>query len=567
MKHFTLFAFALLFSAASALAQPAFSGKSRQSAKATLPQRIITKQPQGTLYDHLLASCVGYENYYLTYYSISSIVTCRIASIVEADNGTVYIQNLLPTFPVNTWVKAERGQGDTLIVKQQEVYDYRNEKYSVCRMKYTGDETHTFPTYEKDAENPDFTLIWKDGVLRTTSDLDDMYDRTIGIINSKGVWYKYVASKIVLEPQTAAPTLLPEGAQVEQFIVRYTMKQRIIVEESLADTQEYDTLQVAFNGSDVYVKPYGRPNLPGWIKGTIAGDQVVFDSPQYLGADDEIISHYYFVGGKERHFSDDIYAEYYNGYFRDFDTESQVVAQFDPETRSMTFDQTFMLYNGSTSVSDQYGEQFDYAVSEAHSYIKDFYSPKFFKYVEKPDTPRRPDFISYDDYMERDGYENIRLCFYIYPETKAGDYLDINNLYYVIYVDDDDAPFDFDSSDYRLIDGDFTYVPFTLSDNYDILNYGVRHIHYVYFSGFDRIGVQSIFAAEDGQEYPSEICWYDVETGESYSAVKNIEVAANGREEAFDLAGRRVSTSAKGLIIKRQRTADGQLHVVKTINR
>ena len=116
-------------------------------------------------------------------------------------------------------------------------------------------------------------------------------------------------------------------------------------------------------------------------------------------------------------------------------------------------------------------------------------------------------------------------------------------------------------------DGDFTYVPFTLSDRYDILNYGVRHVHYIYFTGFDRIGLQAIFESTDGTEYPSHIRWYDVESGESYDAVKDLRVPTLRSSDSFDLAGRRVNGTAKGLVIKSITTADGKHRFVKMLNK
>lgn len=568
MKH--LFLFALALSVATLIsAQPARHEAMRRAPQAAPLQRVITKQPSGTLHTNLIASCVGFEKFYLSNFRISSVINYRSAQVVEADNGTVYIQNPIPSFPADTWVKAERAGGDTLVVAAQEIYDYQNEKYQICRMKYTGDEAHAMPNYEMDKENPAVTYLWKDGVLRSTSDFDDLYTQAIGVCKVKtGQWFEYAATHVEIAPQTDTPTPLPEGVEAEPFIVRYVDHQRFLVPEEFEMTTEYDTVYVAFSGNDIYVQPCPELNVKGWVKGSIEGDKVTFPSRQYLGFDEERGIHYYFLTGNEHRYTDEPFAEYYNHFFRDFDVTDQLVASIDADTRTISSDQVFAVFSGDRSCSDLYGDLYGYPFSEAHPYSCAFYGFTFFKYEERPASLRCPDFITYTDYMDNPYYENIRLSFYIYPETVEGNYLDKNRMYYEVFVDDPEDPYEFDASSYLLINNDFSYIPFQLDDAYDIRCFGVQHVLYVYFTGFDRIGVRSFFEAKDGQEYYSPICWYDVETGQSYNSVPSLTPATGTTStEFFDLAGRRIGASAKGLVLRSERTPDGQHRFVKTIRK
>ena len=93
---------------------------------------IITETPEGTLYDQVVLSYGAYGRNWL--YGLMDVSTDGgMGKIVDGADGNVYIYNLPTYLNAGSWVKAERAEGDTIVIHRQlidqregsdAIYDY-----------------------------------------------------------------------------------------------------------------------------------------------------------------------------------------------------------------------------------------------------------------------------------------------------------------------------------------------------------------------------------------------------------------------------------------------------------
>ena len=136
--------------------------------------------------------------------------------------------------------------------------------------------------------------------------------------------------------------------------------------------------------------------------------------------------------------------------------------------------------------------------------------------------------------------------------------MDPAKLSYQLFVDDDE-PSTLYTDEYSGITENMDEIPYLFSDKKGTIiekAYGI----YIYQSGFDRFGIQSIYRG-GGEEHRSNIgYWY-------FNVPEGVETVADSKTEvptaAFDLQGRRVTPNHKGLVVTRM--SDGR--VVKKVQR
>lgn len=136
--------------------------------------------------------------------------------------------------------------------------------------------------------------------------------------------------------------------------------------------------------------------------------------------------------------------------------------------------------------------------------------------------------------------------------------LDPSKLYFSLYIDGE--PFTFDTDEYPSLSGATEVIPYGYDDTEVTEKYGFAYYSSmqgvtIYPESFDTIGVQGVYI--DGDDvYRSEIVTVDVPKPEPPvvdpdDAIEEISGAATGSVEMFDLSGRKVSGSAKGIVIVR----------------
>ena len=306
-------------------------------------------------------------------------------------------------------------------------------------------------------------------------------------------------------------------------------------------------VEVAFDGDDVYFQGLSMDDASICFKGKREGSKIVVPNNQFLG----VLSSVYEVNVRFGHPDADAYGGYALSpddtvMVLDYDEEAGVIKVDDPEV--------VMFFNLSPN-NNPNGIYYLQMFEDLHL----AYQP------DASGAPLDPWGVSYYE----GGGSSLSLFDFNLPLVNAdGVLLERENMYYNIYLDGELWP---------LSEEEFN-IPETLEDvpylyrSSQIVSSKINIFHELGFrvQGFDKIGVQC-FNRFDGVVYPGALATLDVATGEvtytsSTSAVEGVGAAMEAvSTEYFDLSGRRVAPSAKGILVKRMVNSDGSVSVVKEV--
>lgn len=229
---------------------------------------VITEQPAGELktYDR-----AGYAYYVLNDYVRRGAQTGTI-DIVFADNNEVYIKDPLSKLIVNTWVKGTlSADGKTITLPMGQNIQYDTEVQQPIAIKMV----------EFDEDYEEFSVISTDQVTYTLSEDKITMNGTSSNICLGAVWadsnewagfadYNSVYTPAV----TDVLVEVPDGLSTDVYKFKGS--------EYQGGELQYNT-NVAIDGNDMYVQGILADMPQAWIKGTIDGNTVTFESGQYLG--------------------------------------------------------------------------------------------------------------------------------------------------------------------------------------------------------------------------------------------------------------------------------------------
>jgi len=217
------------------------------------------------------------------------------------------------------------------------------------------------------------------------------------------------------------------------------------------------------------------------------------------------------------------------------------VFDYDEATGEFTTTQTLLL-NTTFDGNDGRGEI--------------FHMPRLRPYEEHAGTPKDPSVLYYQTY----GNGAFSIAMFDVPlQDTEGRFMDPKKLSYRLYIDDDE-PYILYPDEYKGITEEMEEIPYLFNDKRGTIverAYGI----YVYQSGFDRFGIQTIYRG-GGEEHRSNIGYWYFNEPDGIQQIENGNEGAS-RAELFDLQGRRVGANHKGLVITRMN--DGR--VVKSVQR
>lgn len=564
MKKFTLSFIAALLAVFSASAQSdpkpiqAFNPKTMARTMQQLPagqpaariaraadaSTILFEQPEGTLYDNMVASYGGYSMNWL--YGLMDVSTDGgMAKIVDGADGNVYIYNLPTSLNAGSWVKAERAEGDTLVIHRQlidqregndAVYDY----YITKLVWEWVDEEAGEGRFVEAQGDTDIKLIFSNGVLTSTEENIDPFvegNYAIGAVyttdGEKFTWEGATNWNIRFEALTDEPIQLPAGAELETITVSYSTPTGV---------STADQVKCAFVGDDIYLLISGA-----YIKGTISGDKVIFKSGQYLGIYYGAY-HLFFVG--EHYFP--IVDEATGNTQYGAELLDELVFDYDAANRSFKTDEVFVINVGKQTT---------------RLYLTALVAPYFYFFEEVPATPADPTITNYNATLSEYGYNALQ--FRIEATDTDGNFLVPEKLSWQAYIDDE--PFIFTPDDYEGLTEEMEEIPYGWYDsNYDIYT----SFFTFYFEPAKNVGIQTIYRGA-GVERRSNIVYFDLATSQivtepwnnTETGIASASTAATQAVTYFDAAGRKVNADAKGLVIKQVTLADGTLKTVKLIRK
>lgn len=506
---------------------------------------IIRNQPEGKLLDNMIASYGGYTRNWL--YGLMDVTTDGgVGKVVEGTDGNIYIYNLPTNLSAESWVKAERGEGDTIVIHRQlidqregsdAVYDYYLTKLV---WEYTNEATGEGRFVEATGDT-DVKLLYSNGVLRSTEDNIDPFVEghyALGAVYTTDgesfTWEGNTNWNLYYEALTDKKIVLPEGAQLETITVDYT---------NASGTPTSEQLSVAFVGNEVYLNILDATTF---IKGTIDGNKLTFKSGQYLGIYYDMY-HLFFTG---QHYST-LFDEASQQEYETAEIIDELVFDYDPETRSFSTDEAFVINVGKKS---------------ARLYLLALRAPKFYFYTEVPATPADPVITNYNATLAQWGYNALQ--FSIQATDVDGKFIVPEKLSWQAYVDDE--PLIFSPDDYSGLTEEMEEIPYGWSDpGFDIYT----SFFTLYFEPAKNVGIQTIYRGA-GEERRSNIVYYDIATSEiikvdpdTAAGIQHLENATNPIVGYYDLTGRKVKETTRGLLIKTVTAADGIRKNVKVVRK
>lgn len=483
---------------------------------------IITESPEGRTEVYSLSG-LAYYSFWGYIMGVSHEGT--LGQIVYCDDNTVYIKNPISQFATNSYIKGTID-GDEITVKlpqpiYQEDYDGEVYNYQIERLAYSEDEEGGWYYRDENSSEVKFTLR-NDSVIWAEDTLGDVM---LGLCDDTGEWMGYGDYNMVYSKVTDTVVEAPADMTCEDWVLKAN--------------DDGHFVKVGFSGKDVYVGGIYETMPDAFVKGTIDGDKVVFKSGQYLGPDESLNCHAYFVTGGSEMVWDDVYMEWYSSPY----LTEQIELSYDAEAKTMIADSK----NDSTMFINS---------GKAHIYYIEAFDAPEFRYqapIEGAVKPATPEFLSLSPYDEYYGYGYID---FIVPKFDVdGRMLDTDKMHYNLFIDDE--LFTFYPDEYIALTEEMTDVPYDFTDSYDIYDYGTEKMIYFYTTGFEKIGVRSTYTADNGESKDSEIAWYYVNGGTV--GINAAEAGAKGVKSVVytDLSGRRVAKPVRGIYIKTEVYDDG----------
>lgn len=506
---------------------------------------LITEQPEGTLRTFHAYSMSAYLEWG---YETADPVDGLARQVVFADNGDVFFKDPVSKAPRGTWIKGTLKDG-VITVETPQVIDYTTSdsgettEWTVQRLK--GNEYY-------DEYWEEWDIDWEIDNEKTT------------------ITYTYDGNSIVQDEQNVKLCLMADGEPMiyGDYNVVYSS-----VDETAAKIPEntttekwslfYNTyygnqIDVAFDGDDMYLKGFWAAQPSAVIKGRIDGDKFYIPSKQYIG---------YLTSGDYGYYVylmsatiDD--SGWMNAYIT---TGDDVVFNYDKEARKLTLASEVIpvvRYGKTEGVADYN--------------VKAWFSDMNMAYIDHIGRPSTPEIASVTRYIDT-GWGWIEPI--IYPKDEFGNALDVNYLYYSVWMDGElyvlDPANTINDNDYEFVTEPITEVAYTFDNDHGISKRGSDAQKYLRFYDpiFTEIGVQSIYYnPETGERATSPIVYYNMDTYETRiedptvgveSLIESEPVAV----EYYDLSGNKVGRDFKGIFVKVATFSDGSVKTAKMINR
>ena len=440
---------------------------------------IIDQQPAG---DYKLYERNG-DSYVGTMFGVyENPCVGGLCEVVFGQDDKVYLKNIISQVALPGWIEGTRSGSTITFTLPQTVHSIDGDDYYAMLMAYDADD---MTYYGVDGEQT-LTLSY-DAATGSISSNDDLSTGllVVGLADMDGYWTGYADWTFTMTEITDEPVEAPEELQTEQFIVK-------------ADGFSGCVANVGFLGSDVYVQGI-FPDMPeAWVKGTINGDKAVFKNGQFLGADFENLRVQYLISAtaESTYVEDPEWGDYTETVY--YLSDEDITFDYDAATKTFTGTNLFVVNAGRQEVS--YADIYENCVIEP--------------FVEVAATPMAPSDVTlyeegYDSYAMGFGWGVIE--FNQYCNDEDGNYILPDKLSYQLWirVNGKEMPLVLHTYDYMNLEEDgMTEIPYTYSDNWDIMAEDAYHYAYYYVVGPEAYGVQAIYRGQ-GEEHRSEIVWAD----------------------------------------------------------
>ena len=493
-----------------------------------------TKATEGGLTaDDIIYSAEGTEKDYYrkttAYFVVNnSVQRARMegsaCKVTVGDDGTVYVYNPFTQYDTYSYIVGKRD-GNKVTFHTPQIVDVQyNDDGSTTniyatkfRKKKLSNNTFTFVA---DTENTDLEMaIDGDSIAVVGGD-----SIMLALTNAEKTWSGYGNGGDVARLFNDTEVSAPEGAEP----LTYSMK---------CSNGTSKGVTVKFDGTDIYIKGIASGAPDSWVKGTINGNTITMPSMQYLGLNESYGFYFYLTGAtKEEVYDPDDGVTYF-----EYQLVPQITMTLDADSRSFSTSLS-LLYNAGKGILS-YDEAYD--------------APSFSPFDDVTATPATPEITTLMDYKEDVGYGGL---IFIQPaEDTEGNWINPDNLKYIVYADD--TAYEFSTDLYSGLEENLTEVPYSFTDDMDFTQQDGEHIVYLYEGGHKKWGVQSVYYG-GGQRTTSAIAYRDITGINAASAT-----AAPTHTVFYDLQGRLLQKPVHGMNIMKATYADGSVKVIKYVAR
>ena len=484
----------------------------------------ITEAPAGTVFANLCRK--GYSYYYDYDYSTvnGGYNDSFVGEYILGDDGCIYIKEACASVVAGSYLKLDRIDDENYVAHTAQVILVDNSGYTpyvvfATRLVFHQYDENSYgyvlETDENENVQADIFFTYKDGVLKQK---DQSIDELNGIqyphellafTNSEGAWIGYGDGCIEIAPSDNEVTVLPENAEVKTGGFVYNL----LSGRSGKNCSDAYLTQYAEVGDDYYLaNPLGVED--SWIKGHIDREQgtVTFEK-QYVGTYNGM--HNWFVPAN------------YTDVFDLWDEETG----YGVWSREITLADAYVCkYENGSIISDEADQQ-TFVISRSADEVASVgsYSNIVVRpYEGKASRPVNPIIVELQEFNGL--FANF--AFSVPPIDNDKYYLDINKLYYTVYVNHEAEPFAFTTDEYWEIPEDMIDVPATYVDEMDF-TVNNSFINTYFYYEFDVAGVQAVYKDGD-QEYRSAIVWSDGTIDEpSFSAIETVNAPTNKGDGKF----------------------------------
>lgn len=516
--------------------------RSKAPAKAAIENMDVIMDPPPGKLTRLTQEGAAYkldwgDPLFITYSGVST-------EIIEGNDGFVYLKNPLSHFTTSSYIKGKKVD-DTYVFDlpqniqwTSQIYGSSYDSYLSLIQKYQPENPNDLYCYrmansEKAQEaglpkidNKLVIKIQPDGSLVYTcpEDMSVIYGMVSNVstnwLGYAEVWCKWTAFK-------DQPVTVPEGLQTTRMTFLYD------------NTGHY--VKVGYDNNDVYIQGIFEPLPEAWIKGRKNGNKITIPTDQYLGYYDYDHTDTYCMtvtcSGPEY---DPVNQEEYYSYAK---TEELV----------FTVDE-------ATGTLSAPGQALLYAPGKGSHFYYGLHNP-----VIKPisanlnPNPAKASGLIYIDAAKPNW---PKLQFTVSNKNEDGEILDVNSLFYSIYVDNE--PLIFQSVLYKTLTEDTQYIPFAYHDGRDFFVRGNDRAVYFYLRGADKYyGVKVVNIDPETKKVIGESELVQIQGNSSVDGInadKDIESV-----KYINLNGCEVAEPTNGVYMKVVEYTDGTKKTTKVV--
>lgn len=231
-----------------------------------------------------------------SYKNVSGLETVEqdgTVQIVECEDGSVYIRNILYSFPTGSWVKGTR-EGSTITVPAGQPIYWNDDaeitfsiRWGVCEEGIAFSLNEMLDSFVFDVNDEEGTITLRGSSSESFMGLFWDDDFTFAWHGDFETVWTYQND---YEPMPVVTITPPADLVTEEW---YT-KGHLLIDEQPRLFKS--TMNIGFSGDDVYLKFEREDFDDAWMKGTISGETVTFSGLQYMGTIDDEGTPLYAVG-------------------------------------------------------------------------------------------------------------------------------------------------------------------------------------------------------------------------------------------------------------------------------